>query len=105
MATKGSEAFADLVIAPVFKTGEASETALGGFDSHPLPLKQRSAAAWWLERRFDRPWDVIERNGELGARRKTILLVQLQSTGIPDRHSRAPLTIYFEDNRCLPHNF
>ena len=32
------EAFAGLVTAPVFKTGEASETMLGGFDSHPLPL-------------------------------------------------------------------
>jgi hypothetical protein len=26
------------VTAPVFKTGEVSETMLGGFDSHPLPL-------------------------------------------------------------------
>ena len=33
------EAFAGLVTALVFKTGEASEKALGGFDSHPLPLK------------------------------------------------------------------
>lgn len=32
------EAFAGLVTALVFKTGEASEKALGGFDSHPLPL-------------------------------------------------------------------
>ncbi len=32
------EAFAGLVTAPVFKTGEASETVPGGFDSHPLPL-------------------------------------------------------------------
>ncbi len=27
-----------LVSAPVFKTGEASETMPGGFDSHPLPF-------------------------------------------------------------------
>jgi hypothetical protein len=33
------EAFAGLVTAPVFKTGEASATMPGGFDSHPLPLK------------------------------------------------------------------
>ena len=32
------EAFAGLVTAPVFKTGEVSETMPGGFDSHPLPL-------------------------------------------------------------------
>ncbi len=37
------EAFADLVIAPVFKTGEVSETMPGGFDSHPLPLPLLSA--------------------------------------------------------------
>ena len=29
----------------VFKTGEASKQALGGFDSHPLPLYIVSAAA------------------------------------------------------------
>lgn len=32
------EAFAGLVTAPVFKTGEVSETMPGGFDSHPLPF-------------------------------------------------------------------
>ena len=34
------EAFAGLVTAPVFKTGEVSETMPGGFDSHPLPFSQ-----------------------------------------------------------------
>lgn len=29
---------ADLVTAPVFKTGETPSTAFGGFDSHPLPF-------------------------------------------------------------------
>lgn len=29
--------YADLVTAPVFKTGVAAEKSPGGFDSHPLP--------------------------------------------------------------------
>ena len=33
----GWEAFAGLVTAAVFKTVEAYESGLGGFDSHPLP--------------------------------------------------------------------
>ena len=39
MPCRVPEAFAGLVTAPVFKTGEASEKVLGGFDSHPLPLR------------------------------------------------------------------
>jgi len=30
--------YADLVTAPVFKTGAAAEKSPGGFDSHPFPL-------------------------------------------------------------------
>ena len=49
---KTPEAFAGLVTALVFKTGEASEKALGGFDSHPLPLLR---AALCVETRISTP--------------------------------------------------
>ena len=48
----GWEAFAGLVTAAVFKTVEAYESGLGGFDSHPLPPNYLPINLSLLKREF-----------------------------------------------------